>query len=36
MKAYRTLEQRIAMLIDLPLASLSKEELKRRVQELAT
>jgi arsenate reductase (thioredoxin) len=35
MKAYRTLEQRISMLMDLPLNSLSREELQRRVQQLA-
>ena len=36
MKTFRTLEQRISMLVDLPLASLSKTELRRRVEELAT
>jgi arsenate reductase len=36
MKAYRTLENRIAMLVDLPLASLSATELKRRVEQLAS
>jgi arsenate reductase len=35
MKAYRTLEHRISMLVDLPLKSLSTEELKRRVDQLA-
>jgi protein-tyrosine-phosphatase len=35
MKAYRTLENRIAMLVDLPLASLTAAELKRRVEQLA-
>jgi protein-tyrosine-phosphatase len=36
LKTYRTLEQRIAMLVDLPLASLSNADLRRRVEELAT
>jgi protein-tyrosine-phosphatase len=35
LKAYRTLEYRIATLVDLPLASLTPQELKRRVQQLA-
>jgi arsenate reductase (thioredoxin) len=35
LKAYRTLENRVAMLIDLPLGSLTPVELKRRVQQLA-
>ena len=35
LKAYRTLEQRVSMLTDLPLASLSKQELKFRVQQIA-
>jgi arsenate reductase len=35
MKAYRTLENRIAMLVDLPLATLTAAELKRRVEQLA-
>ena len=35
LKAYRTLEQRISMVVDLPLQSLSKQELKFRVQQLA-
>jgi arsenate reductase (thioredoxin) len=35
-KAYRTLEQRISMLVDLPLRSLTRDELQRRVQEIAS
>jgi arsenate reductase len=35
MKAYRTLENRIATLVDLPLASLSSQELIFRVQQIA-
>jgi arsenate reductase len=35
LKAYRTLEYRIATLVDLPLASLSPSELKQRAQQLA-
>jgi len=35
LKAYRTLEYRIATLVDLPLASLTSSELKQRVQQLA-
>jgi arsenate reductase len=34
-KAYRTLENRIAMLVDLPLMSLPSTELKRRIEQLA-
>jgi arsenate reductase (thioredoxin) len=36
LKAYRTLENRIATLVDLPLASLTAVELKHRVQQLAS
>jgi arsenate reductase len=36
MKAYRTLENRIATLVDLPLTSLTPSELRQRVQQLAT
>jgi arsenate reductase len=35
MKAYRTLENRIATLVDLPLTTLSDADLKRRVKQLA-
>jgi protein-tyrosine-phosphatase len=35
LKTYRTLENRIALLIDLPLTSLAKQELQYRVQQIA-